>query len=94
MNYGRGVHSAGATKELSALQNTNVGMCIDSVPAMGASRDYQAEILPGAKDRRRNAYDARDITNAQIAVRADIFRGAFPRRTQIQFPLDNLWAFF
>ena len=90
MDYGGRIHAASTPEELSALQNANVGMCIDSVSAMSASRDYQAEILPSAKDRRRNAHDASDITDVQIAVRGGIFRGAFLEPPQIQFPLDKL----
>ena len=94
VNDGGSIHAAGAPKELSAFQNANVGMRIDSVLAMGASRDDQSKILPSTKDRRRNADDARDVTDAQIAVRVRIFRGAFLRPPQFQFPLDNLWAIF
>ena len=94
MNYCGRIHAARPTKELSAFQNANVGMRIDSVLAVGAGRDDQAQILPSTKDRGRNAHDARDITNAQIAVRMRIFRSAFLRSPQIQFPLDNPWAFF
>jgi len=69
---GRGIQSAGAAQKNSALQQTHVGLRIQTVTALRAMRRNEAERFPGAQGRRGNAHAARYLADAQEAMRHSI----------------------
>ena len=90
VNNGRSVHSASATEELGALEQTHVGLGVKTVLAARASGRNEAESLPRTKYRRRYSDEARHIADAQIARSALDFAGQLKSVSQTSFLLTSL----
>src|SRR3984893_17947082 len=63
-----GIHAAGAAQKLSAFQQANIRICVETVLTLGARGRNESEMLPGAQDLRGNAHNSGDIADAQIAA--------------------------
>jgi len=72
MDDGCGIQSFGAAQKNRALQQTHIGLRIQTVTALRAMRRNEAERFPGAQGRRGNAHSARYVTDAQQAMARSI----------------------
>ena len=94
MHNRRSVQSARAAQKLRALQDAHVALRVEPVLTACPLRRNQSQRLPGPQYRRRNTHHLRHVADAQVSVGRLALRGALPRASAIQFPLDNLRAFF
>ena len=74
MNDCGGIEAARTTQKNGALQETDIFVGVEAIFALRALWNDEAERLPGAKRRRRNADTASDFADAKERLRSERFR--------------------